>query len=177
MNATIAISIRAKFWESCYPMVNPKSPRSSHRKVLDLEWRKMCSIRAYNARELIMTIHAGKIQYNWGQILLTNAMANISTQAAIWKHSLIWKIIPVQKSIISDGAVSIIHREQVYEIKIRLIRLSEYDSTTDRCLLTPYWYYIGQYMWPIQYSGYLRSPARRFKIINMKSLWIIHVGL
>ena len=43
-------------------------------------------------------------------------MPNISIQAAIWKHSLIWKTIQVQKSIISDEAVSIIHREQVYQI-------------------------------------------------------------
>ena len=63
-----------------------------------------------------MTILAGKIQSNWGQVLLTNAMANISFRVAIWKHLSIWKIILVQKSIISDEAVSIIHREQVYQM-------------------------------------------------------------
>ena len=117
MNATIAISIKAKFGENCSPVANPKFQKRFHRKVHDLEWRKMPWNRASNAREQIMTIRAGKIQSNCGQVRLINAMPNISIQAAIWKHSLIWKIILVQKSIISDEAVSIIHREQVYQKK------------------------------------------------------------
>ena len=143
MNATIAISIKAKFGASCYPMASPKweVPKRSSR-VHDPAWKRNYLNRASNAPERIMTILAGKIQSNWGQVLLTNAMANISFRVAIWKHLSIWKIILVQKSIISDEAVSIIHREQVYQMNsdlsyclrtlqlwINNVRVRLYDET------------------------------------------------
>ena len=115
MNATIAISIKAKFGASCFQMTSWKWPRRRPR-VHDLAWKRIYLNRASNVREQITTIHAGKTQSNSGQVLLTDVMANISFRVAIWKHLLIWKIILVQKSIISDEAVSIIHREQVYQM-------------------------------------------------------------
>ena len=115
MNATIAISIKAKFGASCFPMTSWKWPKRRTR-VHDLAWKRIYLNRASNVPEQITTILAGKIQSNSGQVLLTNVMANISFRVAIWKHLLIWKIILVQKSIISDEAVSIIHREQVYQM-------------------------------------------------------------
>ena len=115
MNATIAISIKAKFGASCFPMTSWKWPKRRPR-VHDLAWKRIYLNRASNVREQITTILAGKTQFNSGQVRLTNVMANISFRVAIWKHLLIWKIIQVQKSIISDEAVSIIHREQVYQM-------------------------------------------------------------